>query len=192
MKSEITEQERRAIKKESKKELTYTLDVKESFKRGAEFALSELRKPSEFKKFPCNNCQGQGCPVCSGGGEIFALVPSPNSSEELERGITITKVSSEDLVQEFEKVMFSYAAPLPASGLQIIFLDSVNKIATEIAKLIPSSRSQQNDVNVELLEALKSLYNAASKSVYAPNSILDNTLCEIMDIIANAEKQVRK
>ena len=151
MKTEVTEQERNAIESyannhagisddkfanSAKKYDAY--DLCDAVQKGAEFALSELRKPSEsepidftpklreyFENTPCED-----------------ILKAWDSIKRFD--VELTGRTDEELVQKIESVMYSHAAPLPASGLQIIYIDSVNKIATEIAKLLPSYRCQQN------------------------------------------------
>jgi len=55
------------------------------------------------------------------------------------------------------------------------------EISTEIAKLLPSSQSQENDVNVELLEALKSAQILLSENLPSIRGWRNSELCKMTD-----------
>lgn len=166
MKTEITEKERLSIEEAAKGQAPTSDDAffhysdqdiwKEGFGFGAEFALTELRKPSE---------------------------PEPIGRTD------------EDLVQKITDIIESNSWEKINTDLDRQLDFDIESIATEITKLLPSSQSQENDVNVELL---KDMYEAL---VIAKNRIKETysgypreiAICiSEYERIANVEKQIKR
>ena len=172
MKTEITEQERQEIEEAAKKctvdyynnvggyyedhVLTNEDKMRLMFRFGAEFALTELRKPIE---------------------------PEPIGRTD------------EELVQKITDIIESNSWDKINTDLDRQLDFDIDSIATEIAKLLPSSRSQENDVNVELL---KDMYEAL---VIAKNRIKETysgypreiAICiSEYERITNYEKQIKR
>lgn len=189
MKTEITEQERQTIEEAAIKYIkSFFAEGSHlercclmSFKAGAAFAPSELRKPSEELREKIKELLWS-----------FSSDATVNPDTVLEDIIFLCSIHSpktdKDLIQQIETLFVAYNAKFEINewrGFTHRIKKLNNKsVATEIVKLIPSSRCRETDVNVELLEALKIVREALYDN--------DTTLKEIRMInraIINAEKQ---
>ena len=195
MKTEITEKERKAIKEASKKcQLSAEIyDFPSAFRKGAEFALSELRKPSESEPINqselgddlCKYCNrdenkkgvygvdGCYCAGCEGSDcdSAYENYLDHFDSEPIGR-------TDEELVQKIEEIIRScWTSEM-----------GFNRTAKEIAKFI-SPRCQEYDVNVELLEAAKYFRHEWFSGTLLWRSNKSETDKHI-DSITNAEKQM--
>ena len=138
--------------------------LERSFKTGAEFALSELRKPIEY--------ENSGKPIVV---EVFAdngehshwsLIDSKTGDTIWEESEPIGR-TDEELVEQIVCIMNQDAKKILEFGETklVLYSDMFYATSSVIAKLIPSSISQENNVNVKLLEALKKLYKSASSQI---------------------------
>lgn len=203
MKTEITEQERKEIEWASKNSVAFypdwteeeqLSDLRNEFIDGAEFALSELRKPSESET---NNFMPKLREYFENTSREDVL-KAWDSTKRFD--VELTGRTDENCLNLFRKIWERHAIEfkdcdnMPVSRIatnDTAFYNMEEDFATEIAKLLPSSRSQEREVNVELLEAAK-FY----KTMWLENSEEytdeENELCAQYELaITNAEKQMK-
>ena len=192
MKTEVTEQERNAIESyannhagisddkfanSAKKYDAY--DLCDAVQKGAEFALSELRKPSNI----CPDC---GYPKTTQGNGIAERICTCEPSESIGQ-------TDEKLIQKVEEILRTEFRLIPGQY-------GYNECAIEIAKLLPYSPSGENGVNVksalsELVSlqafVLKNLISDSVSDYNFPDSTSRATIRNVMKIIHDGNERMR-
>jgi len=220
MKTEITEQERKAIEAYAREIMksgcvSNERDFLDGLFKGVNFALSELRKPSEpwppkqegstYAAISTTD-KSLGKPsentdklviveafADNGEHSHWYLIDSKTGATIWEEPETIGR-TDEELEKEIKQILLgeSIIQKVEFKGdffkMNIVREWDFEKVSTEIVKLLPSSRSQEN-VNKELLDAAK-YFRAAWNCEWSKLTAKCDDVNKHNLSIENAEKQI--